>query len=306
MLVNLQHMLQAITYYISIPFLYLISAVPDFVLYAVSDSVFFILYHVVGYRRKVVRQNLLNAFPTSTETEINLLEKKFYHHLCDLILETFRTLTRGEKFFIQHCSFTHQSKLLFEDFAHRNQSFIIVMGHCGNWEWAGNSVSIEAQHKLQVIYHPISNYFFNRMMIGMRTRFGTRLIKMKSAFAELKLHAPELTATAFIADQTPPPANAYWTIFLNQQTPVFKGTELLAKKLNLPVVFATVKKIKRGYYEMNTEVICSYPSQTNTNEISELHTRKLEIEILKQPETWLWSHKRWKHKPADINPAKAG
>jgi KDO2-lipid IV(A) lauroyltransferase len=148
---------------------------------------------------------------------------------------------------------------------------------------------------LYVIYHPLENKFFNRMVIGMRTRFGTKLIEMKNTYRDMVKMKHETNATAFIADQTPPPDSAYWTQFMNQDTPVFKGTEVIARKLNYPVVFINVKRIKRGHYELIAEMLCEDPSATADGEITELHTRKLEEEIRKNPETWLWSHRRWKH-----------
>ncbi len=133
-------------------------------------------------------------------------------------------------------------------------------------------------------------------MLNMRSRFGTRMIPMKSAFKQMLAHRNELTATVFLADQTPMPENAYWTTFLNQDTPVFKGTEIIAKKLNYPVVYCYVKKIKRGFYEIHAETLVENPAATKEGEISEMHTRRLEKDIIANPETWLWSHKRWKHK----------
>ena len=113
---------------------------------------------------------------------------------------------------------------------------------------------------------------------------------------EIKSNKNEVNATAFIADQTPSPEGAYWTTFLNQDTPVFWGTEKIAQKLNYPVVYVTVSRVKRGYYEVNTEYLVKEPKNTKEGEISELHTRKLEQDIIAQPEIWLWSHRRWKHK----------
>ncbi len=146
-----------------------------------------------------------------------------------------------------------------------------------------------------MIYHPLSNPYFNGLVTRMRTRFGTRLIPMKNTFRDMVRMKEEVTATAFIADQSPSPENAYWTTFLNQETPVFRGTEVIARKLNYPVVFIHVKKTGRGYYELSAEMLCEDPSSTADGELSEMHTKKLESEIRKQPETWLWSHRRWKH-----------
>jgi KDO2-lipid IV(A) lauroyltransferase len=133
-------------------------------------------------------------------------------------------------------------------------------------------------------------------MYDMRSRFGTKLYAMKDTMREMIKNRHEINTTAFIADQTPSPEGAYWTTFLNQDTPVFWGTEKIAQKLNYPVVYVTVNRVKRGYYEVNTEYLVKEPKNTKEGEISELHTKKLEQDIISQPEIWLWSHRRWKHK----------
>ncbi len=288
--------MSAIIYYIALPFIYLISILPFGILYKVSNGLYFILYKILGYRREVVLTNLRNSFPHKTEEEINTIAKSYYKYLCDLFLETFKTLTIDKKTMLEHCYFNPQAKALFDKLAAENKSIILVMGHLGNWEWSGNTVSLQLKQQLYVIYHPISNKYFDWLMYKMRTRFGTKLIAMKDTFREMLENRKELNATAFIADQTPAPENAYWTTFLNQDTPVFKGAELIARKINYPIVYATVKRVKRGYYEIFAEVICEEPKQTSEGEISELHTRKLEEDIIAQPEVWLWSHRRWKHK----------
>jgi len=197
---------------------------------------------------------------------------------------------------MEHCRLSESSKKLFQKYYEEKKSIILVLGHQGNWEWGGNAFSIHCKQQLYVIYHPLENKHYNNLIIGMRTRFGTKLIEMKNTFRDMVSTKNEINATAFIADQTPPPENAFWTTFLNQDTPVFKGTELIARKLNYPIVFINVKKIKRGYYEVFAETICENPSVTSDGEISKLHTEKLEEEIRKIPETWLWTHRRWKHK----------
>ncbi len=288
--------MSAIIYYLALPFIYLISLLPFRALYVVSDGLYLLLYRVLGYRKDVVLTNLRNSFPDKTEEEIQSIAKKYYKYLCDLFLETFKTLTINKKTMLKHCYFNSQAKALFDELAKENKSIILVLGHLGNWEWAGNTVSLQLKQQLYVIYHPISNKYFDWLMYKMRTRFGTKLIAMKDTFREMLENKAELNATAFIADQTPAPESAYWTTFLNQDTPVFKGTELIARKINYPVVYATVKRVKRGEYELFAEMLCEVPKATTEGEISELHTRKLERDIIAQPEIWLWSHRRWKHK----------
>lgn len=288
--------MSAIAYFIATPFIYLISAAPFWVLYGISDGFYALLYGLLGYRRKVVIANLKNAFPGKTDAEINRIAKKFYHHLCDLFLETFKTLTISRKSMLKHCSFSAEAKTLFDQLAADKKSIILAMGHQGNWEWAGNSFSLICGQQLYVIYHPLSNKHFNGLIYRMRTRFGTRLIAMRDTYKDMVANKAEVNATAFIADQTPAPNNAYWTTFMNQDTPVFQGTEKIARKLNYPVVYAQVKKVKRGYYEIFAEMLVAEPAATQDGEISERYTRRLEKDIIDQPETWLWSHRRWKHK----------
>lgn len=287
--------MSSVGFYIALPFLYLISALPFPVFYLLSDGVYFLLYRVIGYRKKVVYENLKNSFPNKTHQELKHIEKQFYKYLCDLFLETLKTLTISKEEAIKRCAFNDKTKAIFKELNDRKQSCILVMGHFGNWEWAGNSFSLINPQQLYVIYHPLSNKHFDKLMYDMRTRFGTKLYAMKEAMREMIRNRNEVNATAFIADQTPSPEGAYWTTFLNQDTPVFWGTEKIAQKLNYPVVYVTVNRIKRGYYEVNTEYLVMDPKSTKEGEISELHTRKLEQDIIAQPEIWLWSHRRWKH-----------
>lgn len=289
--------MKAVIFYITLPFIYLLSALPFPLLYGLSDIFFVVMFHLIGYRKELVLQNLRNSFPEKTEAELLLIRKKFYRHLCDLFLETFKTLTISKSEMLKHCYFAPEAKELFNRLAASGKSVILVMGHQGNWEWAGNTFSAEINSQLYVIYHPIANKYVDGLVYKMRTRFKTKLIAMKDTFKEMAAHRSEVTTTAFIADQTPHNlSSAYWMNFLNQDTPVFLGTERIARKLNFPVVYAFVKKVKRGHYEINAEMLVEHPASTGDGEITTLHTRRLEKDIYSQPETWLWSHRRWKHK----------
>lgn len=288
--------MQAIGFYLALPFLYLISILPPWLLYGFSDVVCFLVYDVAGYRKGVVSTNLQRSFPEKSDAERKLIMRRFYHYLCDLFLETFKTLTMSRTFALEHCTFDDEALKLFNHYYESKRSVIIVMGHFGNWEWAGNTFSLQCRQQLYVIYHPLANPHYNRLIINMRMRFGTKLIAMKDTFRTMAQQRKEISSTAFIADQTPSPERAYWTTFLHQDTPVFLGTEAIARKLNYPVIFASVKRMKRGYYKIFAETLFETPSQTTDGQISEAHTRKLELEIQQQPEIWLWSHRRWKHR----------
>lgn len=288
--------MSVLLYFLSLPFIYLVSLLPFPVLYLLSDAVYLLLYYVVGYRRKIVEQNLRNAFPEKSGAEIRKISREFYRYLCDLFLETFKTLTIGKKEMVKHCSFHPDTIALFDRLAAEGKSAILVMGHKGNWEWAGNTFSILCSQQLYVIYHPLANPHFNDLVYKMRTRFGTKLIAMHDTFRDMLAHRKEINATAFIADQTPHPQSAHWMTFLQQDTPVFKGTEKIAQKMNQPVVYVSVQRVKRGYYTVMAELLFMHPAGTEDGEITEAHTKKLEEDIILQPSTWLWSHRRWKHK----------
>jgi KDO2-lipid IV(A) lauroyltransferase len=285
----------SLSYYCLYGFLYSLSLLPFPVLYALSDLVCFVLFKVFGYRKKVVLGNLRNSFPDKSPAEIDRLANKFYHYLCDLFLEMFKTLSISKKSMLRHCEMSPEALKVFQKIAGEGRSLILVCGHYGNWEWAGNTFSLLCSQHLNVIYHPLSSGAFDRLMYTMRTRFGTGLIEMNSTYKEMVRQKGTITATAFIADQTPFPERAYWTQFLNQDTPIFMGPETIARKLNYPIVYTSVKLIRRGYYQIHAELLVDRPADTRDGEISELHTRRLEQDIVSHPEIWLWSHKRWKY-----------
>lgn len=289
--------MQALLYFLTIPFIFLVSILPFPVLYILSDIIYVVLYYLVGYRRDVVYQNLRNAFPEKSELEILQLRKGYYRYLCDLFVESIKTRTIRPSVLQKRCTVKPEAKALFDKYYSENKNLIVVMGHFGNWEWAGNAFSLMSNYKLFVVYHPLSNKYFNRFMVKMRTRFGTNLITMKNTLREiLQNRKDRLNITTFIADQTPLPDRAYWTKFLNQETPVYSGTEKISQKMNYPVIYVSVKRVKRGYYQIDAELLFDKPELTSPGEITEAHIQHLANDIQRSPETWLWSHRRWKHK----------
>ena len=182
----------------------------------------------------------------------------------------------------------------------QGQSLIVVLGHYGNWELVGAAYAMLPYHKLYVIYHPLKNQYFERLMVHMRTRLGNGLYPMKKSSQIMRSNQDELTITAFIADQTPRPERGYWMEFLNQDTPVFRGTSKMAKELNYPVLYISIQRPKRGQYELHAELLVDKDTNMTEDEITELHTRRLEKDIRSQAEIWLWTHRRWKHGEAPI------
>lgn len=284
-----------------IPLLYFISVLPFWVLYSLSNFFFLLVYYVIGYRKQVVIQNLKKSFPEKNDREIKKIAKQFYLHFCDVIFETIKLLTISKKEFKKRCSIDEESIQSFHYFFKKNQSFVGVMGHCGNWEWGAIAHQVYFSRMITGVYHPLSNKNFDTFMLNLRGRFGGDIVAMNQLYKRLiTLKQQNISTTiGLIADQTPPPESAYWTTFLNQDTPVFNGTEKLAKKFNYPVVYLNIKKAKRGYYKLSTTIITETPKDYPDGVLSELHTKQLEKNICEQPHTWLWSHKRWKHKKPD-------
>lgn len=284
--------MQAVGFYIAYPFIYLLASASFGILYFFSDAFYYILI-LTGYRKKVILKNLKNSFPEKSESEIHLITQAYYRYLCDLILETLKTLKMTAAETQERVTF-HKPEWL-EKLYQENKSIIIVMGHYGNWEWAGPSFTLNTRFQLFVIYRPLSNIYFEKMMCGMRTRFGTKITPVNQTLRDMVANRGKITATAFIADQTASSKNAYWTTFLNQDTAVFTGPEKLAKKFNYPVVYMSVQRPRRGYYEITPELLFENPSATADDEISEAFTNRVEKDIIKNPSIWLWSHRRWKH-----------
>jgi len=289
--------MKKILFYIYALPIYLLILLPFPALYLLSDIFFLIAFYVIGYRKKIVYANLKNAFPQKSEEEINTIMKKFYIFLCDIFVETFKSLTVLKKQVIHRYKFDDDSMQLALKYFEKNKSIIIVMGHFGQWEAGGQAFSVETPFQLFAIYHPLKNIFFDWLTNHIRSRVGTKMISMNNTVREMIKNKNITGAYAFIADQTPSnPKDAYWTNFLNQDTPIYWGTEILAKKFNYPVIFASVRMEKRGHYKIFLKLLSENPKETSEGEITEKHTRMLEQEIIKQPEIWLWSHRRWKHK----------
>jgi Kdo2-lipid IVA lauroyltransferase/acyltransferase len=285
--------MQAILFYITYPFIYLIASLPLNVMYKVSDVLYYVL-RLSGYRKKVVYGNLRRSFPERSEEEIHSIAEKYFRYLCDLTLETLKTMRMTEKEVRKTCTLVQQPFL--QQLHDQKQSFIIVMGHYGNWEWAGPCFTLNNPYQLVVVYRPLTNPFFEKMLVGMRTKYGTKITPVSNTLRDMVSNRGSLTATALVADQAASKRDAYWTTFLNQDTAVYTGPEKLAKKFKYPVVFMNITRPKRGHYVVTPELLFMDPTKTGEGEISEAFTKRLEIEITKDPTIWLWSHRRWKHK----------
>lgn len=291
---GIQFGLQAI---ILIPLFGLISLLPFFVLYIISDILYIIFYHIFKYRRSVVRDNLKKAFPRKSEADIINVERKFYRHLCDMTLETIKLFTISGKTLNARCYIPPELNV-YPELYEKYGSVISVLGHYGNWEMICQASTTMAPHRILVIYKPLSNPFFEWFFKYIRTRTGAEVVSMRDSYRKFLKLKDERMMPVMLTDQSPSEMNgAIWLPFMGRQTPVMNGVAGISIKLNLPVVVNSVKKVKRGVYEIVPKVLVSHPKGFSEREITKMHTDWLEGEIQNNPEWWLWSHRRWKHAP---------
>lgn len=266
-------------------------------LYRFSSFLFYIFYYLFSYRKKVVRKNLILSFPEKTLAEIIQIEKKFYRHFFDLIVETIKLASIRKADLKKRIQFDEPTLKLINQSYQQNENLIFVLGHYGNWEWALQAGALFLPFKQYGLYRPLNNKNFNNFIIDLRQQFGAELISEKQALRRIASIKNDLKNIAFIADQSPFPELAEWINFLNQDTPIFSGPAKISKMFNYPIIYFTINKIKRGHYLISGEEIFD-PKSTDLNEleIMKLFFKRLEDDIKKQPEYWLWTHKRWKYK----------
>jgi KDO2-lipid IV(A) lauroyltransferase len=277
-------------------FLYLLSLLPFWFLYIISDILFVILYYIIGYRRKIVQQNLENSFPEKTLDERKLIELKYFKYLADLVVETIKNISISAKDIQRRMKPTNPE--LMEYYFGQGKSIIAAAGHYGNWEMAALSFGLLTDKRRIIVYKEQSNTVFNNFFNRSRSRFGCTMVSMKQTLRKMIEYKKELTFAVLASDQAPSkhPTN-YFTHFLNQPTAVFIGIEKLAKIADSVVIFYKIELIKRGYYTYTFVPLVENPEKTNPYEITEIHVKYLESLIIDKPEYWLWSHRRWKIKP---------
>lgn len=285
--------MRKIGYYLAFPILYLTSLLPLWLLYLLSNVLNFFIFNIFGYRKKVILENLKNSFPEKSGNEIHKIYKDFCQFFCDLTLESLKLLTISEKKLKKIVLF--EDTTLLERFKREGKSVILVLGHFGNWELAGARFSLEPIHQLIVIYHPLGNKYFDHLVYKLRSRTGTKLLAMNETLRGMIKNKNTITATGFVGDQRPAPSASIQMTFLNQDTTVFNGTEKIAKKFKYPVIYFSIKPKKRGLYELKAELLSENPEETAEEEISKMHMKRLEKDILEKPAYWLWSHDRWKY-----------
>lgn len=281
-------------YYFFYSLLYLVSLLPMGILYLLSDGIYGLVYYVFGYRRKVVMDNLDRAFPEKTNAERIRIAKKFYHNLIDSFIEVIKLLSASQRFLKKR--FTMDASVLNELHA-TGVSCQVHLGHTFNWEWGQRVLTDLTDYKIMVVYQPITNKFFEKLFYRLRTRSGNIFLPANKMKEAIQPYLQSQYLLALVADQAPSnPKESWWLNFFGHPTPFVAGPEKGARNCGLPVVFASIEKPRRGYYHATLTLGSRETSCLSEGELTRNYVHFLENVIRRNPDMWLWSHRRWKHK----------
>lgn len=266
-------------------------------MYFFSDILYLIAYWLVGYRKKVVRRNLSASFPEKSEEELKGIERRFYRHLCDLIVEALHNLFASPQAIMKRYRVTNREVV--NRYYEQGRTVVLMSAHYNNWEYMVTSLNMQLFHHGIGVGKPLSNKRLEPFVFRRRTRYGTEVV-YKDSVREVvdfydRHHVP--CALMMLSDQSPARAKrSYWTTFLHQDTAFIYGAENFARKYNYPVLYYRVDKVKRGRYEVTFSELCENPQEVPQYTVEERYVKRLEADIKTSPEYWLWSHRRWKLK----------
>jgi KDO2-lipid IV(A) lauroyltransferase len=276
----------------------LFSRLPLRVLYVVSDVLFLLSFHIIGYRKKVVFSNLQNSFPKKSDEELKKIQKQFYINFCDYIVETFKTFTISSTEL--RVRVQHLNQDVFQEAKTENKNVILLSGHIFNWEWYNTLALIVPQKNSFPVYRKVNSGFWEEKMKNLRNRFGNTAIEAKEVIRHIFRNPNDGDSIyMFVADQTPHHSEVtYGLNFLNQKTPAFVGYDKLSTRMDLAFVFCEMKKVKRGFYQINYYRIYPDGEKFVEHEVVKKFYKLLENTIEKRPDNYLWSHRRWKYQHA--------
>lgn len=292
-----------ILYYIVLAVWYVFSLLPLRVHYVISDLLFWLLYAVIGYRRKVVYSNISASFPEKSEEELRKIERGFYHFFCDYMVESVKLMTITPENLKKRMVF--KGTEIVDEIVESGQSCALYLGHLCNWEWV-SSLPLWLSPKVHCgqIYHPLENKDFDRLFLRSRQRMGAECIAMADTLRKILEYrkAGQPIIVGYISDQVPFWTSIHhWVNFLNHDTPVLTGTERIVRKVNHAVLFLDIHRVRRGYYEAEIKLITREPQKMGEYEITDTYFKMLEQSIRMAPEFWLWSHNRWKRTREEFN-----
>ncbi|MFV5701310.1 lysophospholipid acyltransferase family protein [Flavobacterium sp. XS2P12] len=288
--------MQFLVFILTFPFLWIISILPFRVFYWFSDFIYLIVYYIIGYRKKTVKENLALALPHLSAEERLVIEKKSYHHLCDMFLEMIKTMTisadeMNKRFVVTNIE-------LVKEYEKKGKSAVLLASHYASWEWL-LSINEKTKFKGIGVYKKIANKYFDKLIRDIRSKYNAELVETKKAIPLMAENQKNgiLSMYGLASDQSPKLNRAFhWDKFMGVEVPVHTGAEMLAKKHDLNVLFVKVKKVKRGFYEATFVPITDNPKSIPDFEITNTFLREVEKQILEAPEYYFWTHKRWKHR----------
>jgi KDO2-lipid IV(A) lauroyltransferase len=288
--------MQFLVYILAYPLLWLISILPFRLFYLFSDFVYFLVYRVIGYRKKVVRENLALTLPDLSDAERKDIEKKFYKHMCDMFLEMIKTMSISPEEMEKRFHVTNIDLVL--DYAKKGKSVILVASHYASYEWL---LTINPKLGFQgiAVYKKLANPYFDKLVRKIRSKYNTEMIETRKAIPTMAQNQRNgvLSMYGLASDQSPKLDRIFHSMkFMGVEVPVHTGAEMLAKKYDLAVIMVKVKKVRRGYYEATFLSLADNPKDFEDFEITEMYLKEVEKQILETPEFYLWTHKRWKHR----------
>ena len=286
------------------PIFYLLSLLPFWILYILAGFAYLIVYKLIGYRTRVVRNNLRTSFPEKSQEELKKIEKQFYHWLCDYFFETLKLLSISKKELDKRFVITNPEVIT--DCFKEGQNVAAILGHYCNWEWltrVGKDFNNE-KRKVGIIYHPLYNKVFDKLLIDIRTSESSITVPKKDILRQLLTFKKEgiMSILGYVSDQSPKWENIHlWLPFLNHDTPVFTGGERIMRKMNDAIFYVEMKRPKRGYYTCTYHLITKEPNSLPEHEITRIFFQMLEKTVQNAPQYYLWSHNRWKRTHEEYN-----
>ena len=272
----------------------ILSRLPFWALYRLSDFIYFVGFHIIRYRRNVVWTNLKQSFPGKKEVELRQIQKHFYRNLCDYVVETLKLLTITQEALRKRIIFKNPE--LTRAYTDQQKSVLLFASHQFNWEWVLAAGGFSLATQIDFVYQTQASDLFNRYLLYCRTRFGAYPIQRERVAREITKRRHIVRGVAIVADQFPGLASdkRYWTLFLNQDTAFFQAINQMALLTQYPAFYAAVKKLSRGIYEVEIIKIAEPPYDKKTFHVVDNYAKTIEERIMATPWNWLWSHKRWK------------
>lgn len=278
-----------------------LARLPLGVLYGVADGLYFVAYRVVGYRKATVRKNLAESFPEMTEAARRDIERKFYRHLADYMVETVKLLHISDDEMKRRMIFEGMEQV--DEILRSGRSITAYFSHSGNWEWVPSITlwsSLQAGKDAEFcqVYRPLKNKWFDNLFLKLRSRFRPLSFPKQTVLRDLlylrRDRMPSITG--FMSDQKPSHGDPTHIVkFLNHPTAMITGTETLTRRLDMAAVYLDLEKLSRGHYKVTIRMIDEHPASLPPMELTERYARLLETTIRRNPSIWLWSHKRWKN-----------